>query len=89
MAKKEMPGCDYFISSPNRSYAENREYNRCSDGSGNSYGYDIREVPDLAENFAGEQIMKIAIYNTDHCEEKCAPVFTPILEGQGEYGMCW
>ena len=43
-----------------------------------SYGYDIREVPDLLEpSFENEQIMKIAIYNTDHCEEKCAPVFTP------------
>ena len=76
MAKKEMPGCDYFISSPNRSYAENANtpmFRWLRD----SYGYDIREVPDLAENFAGEQIMKIAIYNTDHCEEKCAPVFTP------------
>lgn len=76
MAKKEMPGCDYFISSPDRSYAENANtpmFRWLRD----SYGYDIREVPDLAENFAGEQIMKIAIYNTDHCEEKCAPVFTP------------
>ena len=76
MAKKEMPGCDYFISSPNRSYAENANtpmFRWLRD----SYGYDIREVPDLAENFAGEQIMKIAIYNTDHCEELCAPVFTP------------
>ena len=37
-----------------------------------------REVPDLLEpSFENEQIMKIAIYNTDHCEEKCAPVFTP------------
>ena len=43
-----------------------------------SYGYNIREVPDLLEpSFENEQIMKIAIYNTDHCEEKCAPVFTP------------
>ena len=43
-----------------------------------SYGYDIREVPDLLEpSFENEQIMKIAIYNTDHCEEKCAPVFMP------------
>ena len=64
MAKKEMPGCDYFISSPDRSYAENANtpmFRWLRD----SYGYDIREVPDLAENFAGEQIMKIAIYNTD------------------------
>ena len=77
MAKKEMPGCDYFISSPDVSYAENAKtpmFRWLHD----SYGYDIREVPDLLEpSFENEQIMKIAIYNTDHCEEKCAPVFTP------------
>lgn len=77
MAKKEMPRCDYFISSPDVSYAENAKtpmFRWLHD----SYGYDIREVPDLLESsFENEQIMKIAIYNTDHCEEKCAPVFTP------------
>lgn len=77
MAKKEMPGYDYFISSPDVSYAENAKtpmFRWLHD----SYGYDIREVPDLLESsFENEQIMKIAIYNTDHCEEKCAPVFTP------------
>ena len=77
MAKKEMPGCDYFISSPDVSYAENAKtpmFRWLHD----SYGYDIREVPDLLKpSFENEQIMKIAIYNTDHCEEKCAPVFTP------------
>ena len=77
MAKKEMPGCDYFISSPDVSYAENSKtpmFRWLHD----SYGYDIREVPDLLKpSFENERIMKIAIYNTDHCEEKCAPVFTP------------
>ena len=42
MAKKEMPGCDYFISSPDVSYAENAKtpmFRWLHD----SYGYDIRE----------------------------------------------
>ena len=77
MAKKEMPECDYFISGPDVSYAENANtpmFHWLKD----SYGYDIKEVPDLAEpSFEDGEIMKIAIYNTDHCEEKCAPVFTP------------
>ena len=41
-----------------------------------SYGYDIREVPDMM-HLEGEQIMKIAVYHQEQCEELCAPVFTP------------
>lgn len=77
MAKKEMPECDYFLSAPEGSYAENSNtpmFHWLKD----SYGYDIQEIPDLLESFGEEkQITKIAIYRTDHCEEMCAPVFTP------------
>lgn len=77
MAKKEMPGCDYYVAAPDIGYAEDSNtpmFHWLKD----SYGYDIREVPDLLESSVKEeQIIKIAIYNTDHCEEMCAPVFTP------------
>ena len=76
MSKKEMPESDYFISGPEICYAENADspmFRWLHD----SYGYDIREIKNLPEVLENEQIMKIAFYHTDKCEEKCAPVFTP------------
>ena len=75
MAKKEMPGCDYFISSPDRSYAENANtpmFRWLRD----SYGYDIKQIPDMSV-LQGEQVTKFAVYHPDQCEELCAPLFTP------------
>lgn len=75
MVKTELPECDYFISGPDRCFAENSK-SKMFRWLRDSYGYDIREVPDMM-HLEGEQIMKIAVYNTERCEELCAPVFTP------------
>ena len=75
MVKTELPECDYFISGPDRCFAENSK-SKMFRWLRDSYGYDIREVPDMM-HLEGEQIMKIAVYHQERCEELCAPVFTP------------
>lgn len=76
MVKQELPGCDYFISGPDVSYAEDEDspmFRWLRD----SYGYDIREEKNLTGDFTGQDIMKIAVYHPERCEEMCTPVFTP------------
>ena len=75
MVKTELPECDYFISGPDRCFAENSE-SKMFCWLRDSYGYDIHEVSDIM-HLEGEQIMKIAVYHPERCEELCAPVFTP------------
>ena len=41
-----------------------------------SYGYDIREIPELLK-LEGQQVIKFAVYHPDACEEMCEPLFTP------------
>ena len=59
MVKTELPECDYFISGPDRCFAENSK-SKMFRWLRDSYGYDIREVPDMM-HLEGEQIMKIAV----------------------------
>ena len=75
MVKTELPECDYFISGPDRCFAEDSK-SKMFCWLRDSYGYDIREVPDMM-HLEGEQIMKIAVYHPERCEELCEPVFTP------------
>ena len=41
-----------------------------------SYGYDIREVPDLLKAPV-DNVIKFTVYHPSACEEMCAPLFTP------------
>lgn len=41
-----------------------------------SYGYDIREVPEMLK-LKDQQIIKFSVYHQNACEEMCAPLFTP------------
>lgn len=41
-----------------------------------SYGYDIREVPEMLK-LKDKQIIKFSVYHQNACEEMCAPLFTP------------
>lgn len=81
MVKQDLPGCDYFISDPDVSYAED-ENSRMFRWLHDSYGYDIRPVKNLVEDFTGKEIMKIAVYHPEKCEEMCAPSFTPYWKGR-------
>lgn len=75
MVRESMPSCDYFISTPDYGLAEDggsRMFHWLRD----SYGYDIREVPEML-NLENEQVIKFSVYHHNACEEMCAPLFTP------------
>ncbi len=75
MVQENMPSCDYFVSTPDCSFAEDggsRMFHWLRD----SYGYDIREVPEMLK-LKGQQIIKFSVYHPNACEEICAPLFTP------------
>lgn len=75
MVRDHMPSCDYFLSTPEYSLAEDggsRMFHWLRD----SYGYDIREVPEIL-NLEGQQVIKFSVYHQNACEEMCAPLFTP------------
>ena len=75
MVRENMPSCDYFISTPERCFAEDggsQMFHWLRD----SYGYDIREVPDLLKAPV-DNVIKFTVYHPSACEEMCAPLFTP------------
>ena len=75
MVREDMPSCDYFISTPERCFAEDggsQMFHWLRD----SYGYDIHEVPEMLK-LEGQQVNKFAVYHPNACEEMCAPLFTP------------
>ena len=75
MVKKQMPGCDCFISVPDGCYGEDAN-SQMFRWLRDSYGYDIKQIPDMSV-LQGEQVTKFAVYHPDRCEELCAPLFTP------------
>ena len=48
-----------------------------------SYGYDIREVPEMLK-LKDQQITKFSVYHQNACEEMCAPVFTPTWQSRAK-----
>ena len=75
MVRDSMPACDYFVSTPDYYFAEDggsRMFHWLRD----SYGYDIREVPDPF-SLEDQQVIKFSVYHPDACEEMCKPLFTP------------
>ena len=75
MVRESMPSCDYFVCTPECCFAEDggsRMFHWLRD----SYGYDIREVPEMLK-LKGQQIIKFSVYHQNACEEMCAPLFTP------------
>lgn len=75
MVREDMPSCDYFISTPERCFAEDggsQMFHWLRD----SYGYDIHEVPEMLK-LEGQKVNKFAVYHPNACEEMCAPLFTP------------
>lgn len=80
MVRENMPSCDYFISTPERCFAEDggsQMFHWLRD----SYGYDIHEVPEMLK-LEGQQVNKFAVYHPNACEEMCAPLFTPTWKGK-------
>ena len=75
MVRESMPSCDYFVCTPECCFAEDggsRMFHWLRD----SYGYDIREVPEMLK-LKYQQIIKFSVYHQNACEEMCAPLFTP------------
>lgn len=75
MVRESMPSCDYFVCTPECCFAEDggsRMFHWLRD----SYGYDIREVPEMLK-LKDQQIIKFSVYHQNACEEMCAPLFTP------------
>ena len=73
--RDELQDCDYFIATPDYCLSEDagsRMFRWLTD----SYGYDIREVPDLMK-LPLDNVIKFTVYHPSACEEKCASVFTP------------
>ncbi|MEQ2371281.1 Cof-type HAD-IIB family hydrolase [Blautia sp. CLA-JM-H16] len=75
MVKEKMPECDCFIATPECCYAENEE-GQMFRWLRDSYGYDMRKVPDLSA-LEGKQVLKFSVYHPERCEELCEPYFTP------------
>ena len=75
MVHDELPSCDCFAATPDYCLAEDagsRMFRWLTD----SYGYDIREVPDLLKAPV-DNVIKFTVYHPSACEEMCAPLFTP------------
>ena len=75
MVHDELPSCDCFAATPDYCLAEDagsRMFRWLTD----SYGYDIREVPDLLKTPV-DNVIKFTVYHPSACEEMCAPLFTP------------
>ena len=75
MIRENMPSCDYFVCTPECCFAEDggsRMFHWLRD----SYGYDIREVPEMLK-LKDQQIIKFSVYHQNACEEMCASLFTP------------
>ena len=73
--RNNLPDCDCFIATPDYCLAEDagsRMFRWLTD----SYGYDIREVPDLLKAPV-DNVIKFTVYHPSACEEMCAPLFTP------------
>lgn len=71
--RNELPDCDYFIATPDYCLAEDagsRMFRWLTD----SYGYDIREVPDLLK--APVDNVTNSLYITLRHVKKCVPRFS-------------
>lgn len=75
MLHESMPECDYFIATPECSYAEN-ENSQMFRWIRDSYGFDVKEMPDMMQ-LSGKQVTKFSVYHPTDCEAQCAPLFTP------------
>lgn len=51
-----------------------------------SYGFDVREVPDLSK-VENEDIIKFTIYHPTSCEELCSPNFIPAWKHQAKLAV--
>ncbi len=80
MVREQMPSCDYFLSTPECSFAEDggsRMFHWLRD----SYGYDMHELSELSR-LTDQQVIKFSVYHPNACEEMCAPLFTPSWKDQ-------
>ena len=90
MVREQMPSCDYFLSTPECSFAEDggsRMFHWLRD----SYGYDMHELSELSR-LTDQQVIKFSVYHPNACEEMCAPLFTPSWKDQvtlGSAGKEW
>ena len=80
MVHDKLPSCDCFAATPDYCLAEDagsRMFHWLRD----SYGFDVREVPDLSK-VENEDIIKFTIYHPTSCEELCSPNFIPAWKHQ-------
>lgn len=82
---EHLPSCDCFICLPEYSVAEDAGssmFHWLKD----SYGYDIREVPSLA-NLTSKDIIKFTVYHKNACEEMCTPEFIPTWKDKAKLAV--
>lgn len=85
MVHDELPSCDCFAATPDYCLAEDagsRMFHWLCD----SYGFDVREVPDLSK-VENEDIIKFTIYHPTSCEELCSPNFIPAWKHQAKLAV--
>ena len=85
MVHDELPSCDCFAATPDYCLAEDagsRMFHWLRD----SYGFDVREVPDLSKG-ENEDIIKFTIYHPTSCEELCSPNFIPAWKHQAKLAV--
>jgi len=85
MVHDELPSCDCFAATPDYCLAEDagsRMFHWLRD----SYGFDVREVPDLSK-VENEDIIKFTIYHPTSCEELCSPNFIPAWKHQAKLAV--
>mgnify|MGYP002726141474 FL=1 len=85
MVHDKLPSCDCFAATPDYCLAEDagsRMFHWLRD----SYGFDVREVPDLSK-VENEDIIKFTIYHPTSCEELCSPNFIPAWKHQAKLAV--
>ena len=85
MVHDKLPSCDCFAATPDYCLAEDagsRMFHWLRD----SYGFDVRAVPDLSK-VENEDIIKFTIYHPTSCEELCSPNFIPAWKHQAKLAV--
>ena len=85
MVHDELPSCDCFAATPDYCLAEDAG-SRMFHWLRYSYGFDVREVPDLSK-VENEDIIKFTIYHPTSCEELCSPNFIPAWNHQAKLAV--
>lgn len=84
MVRDKLPSCDCFAATANYCLAEDAK-SRMFHWLRDSYGFDVREVPDLSA--VQDDIIKFTVYHPSACEELCAPEFIPAWKEKAQLAV--